>query len=86
MNLLDIAQLNCNTDDLQELLRSCELDKASLNLPFSISGEGEDQYAWIPECEYVGCLSTNDLEGAGEQTLLIVTLLKLLQQGRLEVN
>jgi hypothetical protein len=89
MNLKEIAKLNCTTEDLQELLKAG--DFGSLNLPFRFSEvddeeEGHHDYVWIPECECVGNLSTNDCEGAGEQTLLVVTLLKLLREGRLEVK
>jgi hypothetical protein len=45
------------------------------NLPFKFDEyEGEhkgDDHVWIPECEFIGNLCTNDLEGAAEETLLV---------------
>ena len=89
MDFKKISELDCTTEDLQELLKVCGF--GSLNLPFRFTEtddeeEGHSDHIWIPECEYVGNLSTNDFEYSGEETLLVVTLLKLLREGRLEVK
>lgn len=92
MNLKDIHELKVTEADLATLLDNSSMDADSLrDLPFSFSEDPDDgvigrHHVWIPECHYIGNLCTNDLEGAGEETLLVSVLLRLLAAGRIRVT
>jgi hypothetical protein len=88
LDLEKFTDLNCTEDDLAVLFDMCDFSPSDLNPNITIyeADEEEPPFAYIPECEYIGGLSTNDVENCGPQVLLITSLLKLLMQGRLTVE